>query len=106
MKWPKLSDDQTLVVLASVAAVAGLAVIALSLPSSVPNLGDKVREIVSAFVTEPPAPVPTERFVPYVWTLSDLYEVSQGHLVPKPRLPRWVRASFRLVWEGARGAYV
>lgn len=106
MKWLKLSETQILGALAVVAGVSGAACLILTVTAPVPSIGGKVQEIVRSFGSSAPEPVPTEKYVPYVWTLTDLYEVAGERLKPKLEAPRWVKAALNLVWEGSKGAYV
>lgn len=105
MKFTKPSETQVLTSLAVLSLLTGSVCLILAFQhKTLPmwNLEENVTQVNSVI----PSPVPSEGILPYVWQLTDIYEISgeRLHLREKPKSS--IHAAFDLVWEGSLGGRV
>jgi hypothetical protein len=107
MRRLQMSERSVIGVLAVLSAGAGTLCLIFSM-RPLPHSGKKVAKTVSRVISVLPDPVPSERYIPYVWKFGDWYSVTKsGSISVRAEPVREVAGShFRLTWERTEGARI
>ncbi|MBX3021599.1 MAG: hypothetical protein KF799_07975 [Bdellovibrionales bacterium] len=101
MKLLKPSDSHLMILFSLLALASASATVVLSY-QYVPRAAMSFIENVETIDATIPAPVPSERYLPYVWKMTDLYERENGRWRRRAEPGRQVSAVFDLAWDDGK----